>query len=75
MEKIQHHVFADFVDLLQQHRGKVLTTMSETLSEKIYDMLLGRDTNLSFNLESVHQKKLIEIPYDSPALVRSCQRV
>jgi hypothetical protein len=41
IEKAQHHVFAQFLDLLQKHRGDLL---DGAVSESVFDSLIGTAT-------------------------------
>lgn len=73
IEKTPQAELAQFLKILNEHRGKVLKEMSALISEKIYDVLQGRGASLLFDFEATTPDELTEAQYDSPALVRWCR--
>jgi hypothetical protein len=50
-----------------------LHQISQTVSERIYDVFLGRPGAPIFVFEGEEQEVLDEAPYDSPALIKRCK--
>jgi hypothetical protein len=72
IEKAQHRIFAQILDLLHEHRGDVLSKLSEVVSESIFNSPLGAPGAPSFVFDDDdEQDQLYKALYDSPALVGS----
>jgi hypothetical protein len=73
IERTKHLAFSQILSLLHEQRGSMLLQISRTVSERIYDVLLGRPEAPIFVFEGDGHELLEEAPYDSPALVRRCK--
>lgn len=73
IERTKHSTFIKILDLLYKYRGDTLLKISRAVSERIYDVLLGRPGTPKFVFEEDTREVLDDAPYDSPALIGKCK--
>jgi hypothetical protein len=70
VEKTQHPIFVQILDLLQENRGDALSELSGAALENVFGSLFGTPRVPSFVLDhNDEQNQLDDASYDSPALV------
>lgn len=73
IEKMPEPALVYFLELLKEHRGKILQDTSEIIFKSTSAVLQGRETSLSFDFEAFIPEALIEAQSDSLALLSRCR--